>query len=68
MLLANMDSPETTPQDDSTDFQMQEVRYSLSEMLREVTRERKESKLGMEIVDQSEIQTLFKNKKRKKKK
>ncbi len=48
-------------------FEMTEVRYSLKEMLREVARERKESKMGREIVEQSEIQTLFKNKKRKRK-
>ncbi|HTB63439.1 MAG TPA: hypothetical protein VK737_07605 [Opitutales bacterium] len=39
---------------------LREARYSLKEMLREVEHERRNSVLGIELVDQSEIGVIFK--------
>jgi hypothetical protein len=44
-----------------------EVRYSLKEMLEEVSEERRTSSLGRELVDSNEIGKLFSLRKRKKK-
>jgi hypothetical protein len=38
---------------------IREVRYSLPEMLNEIELERSESSIGMETLDQGEIQQLF---------
>ncbi len=46
--------------------QLKEARYSLTEMLREVEHERRNSVLGMELVDQSEIRTIFKSRAKRK--
>ena len=43
---------------------LQEVRYSLKEILEEVRAEKETSSLGQEIVDQTEISTLFTSNKR----
>ena len=56
-----MASGETTKKDPT----LQEVRYSLREILQEVRAEKETSSLGQEIVDQSEISKLFTSKKRK---
>jgi hypothetical protein len=45
---------------------LSEARYSLREMLREVEYERRHSSLGMEMVDQSEIGSIFKTRGRRK--
>ncbi len=47
------------------DLALQEVRYSLREILEEVQAEKETSSLGQEIVDQAEINKLFNRKKRK---
>ena len=44
---------------------LQEVTYSLREILEEVRAEKETSSLGQEIVDQSEISNLFNRSKRK---
>ena len=44
---------------------LQEVRYSLKEILEEVRAEKETSSLGQEIVDQTEISKLFTSNKRK---
>lgn len=41
--------------------QIGEVRYSLSDMLREIVLERRESSFSMESLDQVEIQKMFAN-------
>jgi hypothetical protein len=41
--------------------QLGEVRYSLTEMLREIELERRESSFSMETLDQVEIQKMFAN-------
>lgn len=46
--------------------QLQEVRYSLKALLAEVEHERSNSAVGREMVDQGEINTLFKKKKKRK--
>ena len=43
---------------------LHEVRYSLSDLLREVHAERESSSIGQEIVDQGEISKLFNRKKK----
>ena len=43
---------------------LQEVRYSLRDLLQEVQEEREGSSIGQEIVDQTEISKLF-NKRKK---
>jgi low affinity Fe/Cu permease len=45
---------------------LKETRYSLKELLREVEHERRHSVLGLELVDQSEIRTIFKSRARRK--
>ncbi len=45
---------------------LQEARYSLKEMLREVEHERRHSALSMDLVDQSEIGTIFKTRVKRK--
>lgn len=45
-------------------FGLQEVRYSLSELLREVKEEQHDSAFGQELVDQADIAKLFTQKKR----
>jgi len=45
--------------------QMLEVRYCLKDLLKEVEQERAISGSGREMVDQSEIQSMFKKRKRK---
>ncbi len=47
---------------------LREVRYSLREMMAEVKEERKQSALGRELVDTTEIKKMFGHSKRKKKK
>ncbi len=42
-----------------------EVRYSLTELLREVEIERRESSFAMETLDQAEIAKLFANRRRR---
>lgn len=46
-------------------FKVQEVRYSLLQMLEEVEIERKLSNLGREKVEQTEIQVIFKKKRKR---
>lgn len=48
--------------------QITEVRYSLKAMMAEVRAERKNSALGRELVDSTEIDKMFTARKRKKKK
>ena len=43
---------------------LHEVRYSLSDLLKEVQAEKETSSLGQEIVDQTEISKLFNRKKK----
>lgn len=43
---------------------LQEVRYSLRDLLNEVQEEREGSSIGQEIVDQTEISKLFNKRKR----
>jgi len=38
---------------------LKEMRYSLTELLQEVQRERDSSTIGQEMIDQSEIENLF---------
>ena len=45
--------------------QISEVRYPLSEMLREIELERRESSFGMDTLDQVEIHKMFANRKRR---
>jgi hypothetical protein len=52
------------PTDASPGRKVRVVRYSLSEMLAEVDQERRRSDMGREMVDQSEIKTLFKSKRK----
>ena len=47
---------------------IREVRYSLARMMEEVKAERKNSALGEELVDTTEISKMFKQRKRKRKK
>lgn len=47
---------------------IREVRYSLARMMEEVKAERKQSALGEELVDNTEIGKMFKQRKRKRKK
>ncbi len=56
------DIPETTPPAAPPSLQVAEVRYSLPELLRELTVERTASTFAMEKLDQTEIGKLFKNK------
>ena len=55
----------TTSGSDGKKLDLQEVRYSLREILEEVRAEKETSSLGQEIVDQSEISNLFNRSKRK---
>jgi hypothetical protein len=45
--------------DDSVEFEIQEVRYSLPEMMRELQIERRHSYFAKEIIDQIEITRMF---------
>jgi len=45
---------------------LREVRYSLREMVAEVREERKQSALGRELVDATEIKKMFGNRKQRK--
>ena len=45
--------------------QVSEVRYSLTDMLREIELERRESSFSMETLDQVEIQKMFANRRRR---
>ncbi len=47
--------------------QVSEVRYSLREMMEAVKAERRDSALGRELVDTTEIEKMFSNRIRKKK-
>ncbi|WP_269525823.1 hypothetical protein [Coraliomargarita parva] len=60
-----MSDPTTT---DPKPVKLQEVRYSLRSMLDEVRNERKSSALGRELIDHTEIEKMFSNRKRIKKK
>lgn len=52
--------PEPTPEDfDLKKFEIQEVRYSLPQMLRELHAERTHSYFAKEIIDQIEINKIF---------
>lgn len=56
------DHSRTTPSADDLDlkrFEIQEVRYSLPEMLRELHIERTHSFFAKEIIDQVEINKIF---------
>lgn len=62
------------PHDDLNDAEVtpppspiSEVRYSLREMMRAVQAERRDSALGRELVDATEIDKMFTNRIRKKK-
>ncbi len=57
-----MDNPEPAPSDAPPQLQVAEVRYSLPELLRELTVERAAGSFAMEKLDQTEIGKLFKNK------
>ena len=56
------DTPETTPPAASASLQVAEVRYSLPDILRELTLERATGTFAMEKLDQAEIGKLFKAK------
>lgn len=51
--------PDSSKEEKSPVTLLREVRYSLRDMLREVELERDGSSIGQEIVDQSEINKLF---------
>ena len=56
------ESEKKPPNDDSDDaagFEIQEVRYSLPSMLRELQVERRHSYFAKEIIDQIEISRMF---------
>ena len=57
-----MDNPENAPPAAPPLLQVAEVRYSLPELLRELTVERAAGTYAMEKLDQTEIGKLFKNK------
>lgn len=57
------EEPESGPLQGS----VSEVRYSLREMMEAVAAERRESALGRELVDTTEIEKMFSNRIRKKK-
>ncbi len=57
-----MDAPENTPPAAPLPPQIAEVRYSLPELLREITVERSVGTYSMEKLDQTEIGKLFKAK------
>lgn len=58
-------APEETPASEApAQDSVREVKYSLKEILREVEGERRGSHIGREIVDQTEIQKLFRDAKR----
>jgi len=59
-------SSATKPTSGEPVSQLKEARYSLKEMLHEVEHERRNSVLGMELVDQSEIGTIFKTRAKRK--
>ena len=60
MSAAQDPSPAPTPEDfDLKRFEIQEVRYSLPEMLRELHIERTHSFFAKEIIDQVEINKIF---------
>ncbi len=59
-------SSEPPAADAPTGTPLKEARYSLKELLREVEWERRDSVLGLELVDQSEIRTIFKSRARRK--
>jgi hypothetical protein len=54
----NNNTPEENSED-SIGFEIQEVRYSLPEMLRELQIERRHSYFAKEIIDQIEITRMF---------
>jgi hypothetical protein len=56
------DTPETTPPASPASIQVAEVRYSLPDLLRELTLERATGTFAMEKLDQTEIGKLFKAK------
>jgi hypothetical protein len=61
-----MTDPNPTPPAASVPSpQISEVRYPLSEMLREIQLERSESSFGMETIDQVEIQKMFASRRRR---
>jgi len=67
-----MSDPKTTtksfgPNPSQVNSHIKEVRYSLAEMMDEVRAERKQSALGREMVDSTEINKMFAGRKRKKK-
>ena len=53
------DIPETTPPAAAHSLQVAEVRYSLPDLLRELTLERATGTFAMEKLDQAEIGKLF---------
>jgi len=56
----NSDTPVVdSPMTDPLDFEIQEVRYSLPQMMRELQLERTLSHFAKEIIDQVEISKLF---------
>jgi hypothetical protein len=60
MAAENTPSSEPKPEDfDLKRFEIQEVRYSLPEMLRELHIERTHSFFAKEIIDQVEINKIF---------
>lgn len=60
-------SEENEKLDETAPHEILSVRYSLKEMIDEVSVERRESVFGRELVDSSEIDKMFsKNRKRKK--
>jgi len=61
-----MTDPLPTPARESVPSpQISEVRYSLTDMLREIELERRESSFSMETLDQVEIQKMFANRRRR---
>ncbi len=60
MSAAHDTTPDPSPEDfDLKRFEIQEVRYSLPEMLRELHIERTHSFFAKEIIDQVEINKIF---------
>jgi hypothetical protein len=57
--------PSSTPPPDRSGFQIQEIRYRLADMLKEVAIERQTGAFGMERLRQSEIRKVIRNKPRK---
>jgi hypothetical protein len=59
------DLPPTPPNASAPSPRLNEVRYSLTDMLAEIQLERSESSFGMETLDQVEIQKMFANRRRR---